>query len=83
MQPIRIGSFEISRVADFEGPAFDPVEFFPDFDPEIVSKVEPAPEFSLRDPCGPAGSHRGLGPLAPKQRERGPGPRASLRPGFR
>jgi glyoxylase-like metal-dependent hydrolase (beta-lactamase superfamily II) len=36
MQTIRIGSFEISRVADFEGPAFDPVEFFPDFDPEAV-----------------------------------------------
>jgi hypothetical protein len=36
MQPIRIGSFEIGRIADFEGPAFDPAEFFPDFDPEVV-----------------------------------------------
>src|SRR5229473_5308772 len=36
MQPTRIGHFEVSRIADFEGPAFDPAEFFPDFDPEIV-----------------------------------------------
>src|SRR5437660_1365348 len=36
MQPIRIGSFEIDRIADFEGPAFEPAEFFPDFDPEVV-----------------------------------------------
>ncbi len=36
MQPIRIGNFEVSRVADFEGPSFDPCEFFPDFDPEVV-----------------------------------------------
>lgn len=37
MQTIRIGSFEVSRVADFEGPAFDPSEFFPDFDPAVVA----------------------------------------------
>jgi glyoxylase-like metal-dependent hydrolase (beta-lactamase superfamily II) len=36
MQPFRIGNFEVARIADFEGPAFDPTEFFPDFDPEIV-----------------------------------------------
>jgi glyoxylase-like metal-dependent hydrolase (beta-lactamase superfamily II) len=34
--PIRIGQFEVSRVADFQGPSFDPAEFFPDFDPEVV-----------------------------------------------
>ena len=27
---------EIARIADFAGPAFDPHEFFPDFDPEVV-----------------------------------------------
>jgi glyoxylase-like metal-dependent hydrolase (beta-lactamase superfamily II) len=32
----RIGAFEVSRIADFEGPSFDPVEFFPDFDPAVV-----------------------------------------------
>jgi len=32
----RIGEFQVSRVADFCGPAFDPTEFFPDFDPEIL-----------------------------------------------
>jgi glyoxylase-like metal-dependent hydrolase (beta-lactamase superfamily II) len=37
MQPIRIGSFEIGQVADFTGPAFDPAEFLPDFDPEVVA----------------------------------------------
>jgi glyoxylase-like metal-dependent hydrolase (beta-lactamase superfamily II) len=36
MQPLRIGNFEISRIADFSGPAFEPSEFFPDFDPEVV-----------------------------------------------
>jgi glyoxylase-like metal-dependent hydrolase (beta-lactamase superfamily II) len=36
MQPLRIGQFEIGRVADFAGPAFDPAEFFPDFNPEVV-----------------------------------------------
>ena len=36
MQPIRLGSFEIGRIADFSGPAFEPAEFFPDFDPEVV-----------------------------------------------
>jgi glyoxylase-like metal-dependent hydrolase (beta-lactamase superfamily II) len=37
MQPVRIGSFEVNRVADYEGPSFDPTEFFPDFDPEVVA----------------------------------------------
>ncbi len=36
MPPIRIGNFEINRIADFEGPAFEPAEFFPDFDIEVV-----------------------------------------------
>ena len=36
MQPTRIGDFAVSRIADFEGPSFDPREFFPDFDPEVV-----------------------------------------------
>jgi glyoxylase-like metal-dependent hydrolase (beta-lactamase superfamily II) len=36
MQAIRIGQFEIGKVADFAGPSFDPAEFFPDFDPEVV-----------------------------------------------
>ena len=36
MQPTRIGQFEISRIADYEGPFFAPNEFFPDFDPEVV-----------------------------------------------
>jgi hypothetical protein len=36
MQPVRIGNFEIGRVADYQGPFFDPPDFFPDFDPEVV-----------------------------------------------
>src|SRR5579863_6706595 len=36
MQPIRIGNFEIARIADYQGPFFDPPAFFPDFDPEVV-----------------------------------------------
>jgi glyoxylase-like metal-dependent hydrolase (beta-lactamase superfamily II) len=36
MQARRIGEFEISRIADFAGPSFDPAEFFPDFDPQVV-----------------------------------------------
>src|SRR5580704_564970 len=36
MQPTRIGDFAVSRISDFEGPSFDPHEFFPDFDPEVV-----------------------------------------------
>jgi glyoxylase-like metal-dependent hydrolase (beta-lactamase superfamily II) len=36
MLPIRIGDFAINRIADFEGPAFGPADFFPDFDPEVV-----------------------------------------------
>jgi glyoxylase-like metal-dependent hydrolase (beta-lactamase superfamily II) len=38
MQPIRIGSFEVNRIADYQGPFFDPSEFFPDFDPAVVSE---------------------------------------------
>ena len=36
MQPIRIGNFAVDRIADYEGPFFDPPAFFPDFDPEVV-----------------------------------------------
>jgi glyoxylase-like metal-dependent hydrolase (beta-lactamase superfamily II) len=36
MQPTRIGDFAVHRIADFSGPSFDPHEFFPDFDPEVV-----------------------------------------------
>ena len=32
----RIGNFAVSRIADFEGPSFDPVEFFPDWDVEVL-----------------------------------------------
>jgi glyoxylase-like metal-dependent hydrolase (beta-lactamase superfamily II) len=46
MQEIRIGRFVIGKVADFAGPAFDPVEFFPDYDPEVVR--------ANRDLIGPA-----------------------------
>jgi glyoxylase-like metal-dependent hydrolase (beta-lactamase superfamily II) len=38
MQTTRIGSFEISRIADYEGPFFAPHEFFPDFDPAVVEE---------------------------------------------
>ena len=38
MQPIRIGNFEIGRIADYQGPFFDPSEFFPDFDPAVVAE---------------------------------------------
>ena len=38
MQPTRIGSFEINRIADYEGPFFAPNEFFPDFDPAVVAE---------------------------------------------
>ena len=36
MQGTRIGSFEVHRVAEYEGPFLAPHEFFPDFDPEVV-----------------------------------------------
>ncbi len=36
MDAFRLGDFEIRRIADFQGPAFEPAEFFPDFDPEVV-----------------------------------------------
>jgi glyoxylase-like metal-dependent hydrolase (beta-lactamase superfamily II) len=36
MQAIRIGSFDIARIADYQGPFFAPNEFFPDFDPEVA-----------------------------------------------
>jgi glyoxylase-like metal-dependent hydrolase (beta-lactamase superfamily II) len=38
MQTTRIGSFEINRIADYEGPFFAPHEFFPDFDPAVVEE---------------------------------------------
>ena len=38
MQPTRIGNFEVSRIADYEGPFFAPGEFFPDFDPAVVEE---------------------------------------------
>src|SRR5437763_16605210 len=38
MQPTRIGSFEIARIADYEGPFFAPGDFFPDFDPAAVEE---------------------------------------------
>ena len=50
MQPIRIGNFEINRIADYEGPFFAPSDFFPDFDPEVVEEhagsAGPAPASS-------------------------------------
>jgi glyoxylase-like metal-dependent hydrolase (beta-lactamase superfamily II) len=36
MQPTKIGSFGVDRIADYQGPFFLPQEFFPDFDPEVV-----------------------------------------------
>jgi len=36
MQGTRIGSFEVHRVAEYEGPFLALHEFFPDFDPEVV-----------------------------------------------
>jgi glyoxylase-like metal-dependent hydrolase (beta-lactamase superfamily II) len=36
MQGTRIGSFEVHRIAEYEGPFLAPHEFFPDFDPEVV-----------------------------------------------
>jgi len=36
MKLTRLGDFEISRIADYEGPSFAPEEFFPDFDPEVL-----------------------------------------------
>jgi glyoxylase-like metal-dependent hydrolase (beta-lactamase superfamily II) len=36
MQTTRIGDFEVRRIVEFEGPSFDPAEFFPDFDPAVV-----------------------------------------------
>ena len=36
MQLTQIGSFEVHRVTEYEGPFLAPQEFFPDFNPEIV-----------------------------------------------
>jgi len=36
MHPTKIGSFDVARIADYQGPFFAPEEFFPDFDPEVV-----------------------------------------------
>ncbi|MBV8889882.1 MAG: MBL fold metallo-hydrolase [Alphaproteobacteria bacterium] len=51
MQPTRLGEFEISRIADFAGPSFDPGEFFPDFDPEVVRANADLLGPSLIDPA--------------------------------
>ena len=37
----RIGDFAVSRIADYEGPFFDPAEFFPDLDPQVVRSMPP------------------------------------------
>src|SRR5215471_1421112 len=36
MQPMRIGEFEVHRIAEYEGPFIAPETFFPDFDPEVL-----------------------------------------------
>ena len=36
MQLMRIGDFEIHRIAEYEGPFIAPETFFPDFDPEVL-----------------------------------------------
>ena len=36
MQAMQIGSFEVHKVTEYEGPFLAPHEFFPDFDPEVV-----------------------------------------------
>ncbi len=51
MQPIRIGSFEVNRVADYEGPSFAPDEFFPDYDPAVVRENAELLGPSLIDPA--------------------------------
>jgi glyoxylase-like metal-dependent hydrolase (beta-lactamase superfamily II) len=38
MQQIRLGGFEIGRIADYQGPFFAPGEFFPDFDPGVLEE---------------------------------------------
>ncbi|MBV9552846.1 MAG: MBL fold metallo-hydrolase [Alphaproteobacteria bacterium] len=38
MPAIRIGEFAVDRIADYEGPFFAPADFFPDFDPAVVSE---------------------------------------------
>src|SRR5262245_53710667 len=36
MQVMRIGQFEVQRIAEYEGPFITPRDFFPDFEPEAV-----------------------------------------------
>ena len=36
MQPARIGTFEVNRISEYEGPFFAAADFFPDFDPAVV-----------------------------------------------
>ncbi|HUI35416.1 MAG TPA: MBL fold metallo-hydrolase [Stellaceae bacterium] len=38
MKPTRIGTFEINRISEYEGPFFPASEFFPDFDPAVVEE---------------------------------------------
>jgi len=51
MQPTNIGSFEIARIADYQGPFFPPEEFFPDFDPEVVNANRDVITDRLIDPA--------------------------------
>jgi glyoxylase-like metal-dependent hydrolase (beta-lactamase superfamily II) len=36
MRPVRIGDFEVHRIAEFEGPFIAPEVFFPDFDAQVL-----------------------------------------------
>lgn len=38
MKTTRIGTFEINRISEYEGPFFAASEFFPDFDPAVVEE---------------------------------------------
>jgi glyoxylase-like metal-dependent hydrolase (beta-lactamase superfamily II) len=38
MKPTRIGEFAVNRIADYQGPFFAPGDFFPDFDPAVVTE---------------------------------------------
>ncbi len=50
MKALRIGDFEVHRLADFAGPSFPPAEFFPDFDPEVLRENAELLGPSLIDP---------------------------------
>jgi glyoxylase-like metal-dependent hydrolase (beta-lactamase superfamily II) len=51
MTVTRIGDFAVQRIVEFEGPAFAPDEFFPDFDPEVVRANAALLGPSLVDPA--------------------------------